>query len=126
MEARYDVKKKTKQHLLLLEPEQKKEWKKKASLAGMTLNKYIRSCVERRQTTPIQPAINIKVVAELSRIGNNLNQQTKAINTALKSGENPLNWQENLKTVEEVANLLRQIQAELMGLSVRDREDYKG
>jgi len=85
----------------------------------MTLNKYIRSCVERRQTTPIQPAINIKVVAELSRIGNNLNQQTKAIHTALK-------WQENLKTVEEVANLLRQIQAELMGLSVRDREDYKG
>lgn len=126
MEARYDVRKKTKQHLLLLEPEQKEEWKKKASLAGMTLNKYIRSCVERRQATPIQPAINIKVVAELSRIGNNLNQQTKAIHTALKSGENPLNWQENLKTVEEVANLLRQIQAELMGLSVRDREDYKG
>jgi hypothetical protein len=120
------VKKKTKQHLLLLEPEQKEEWKKKASLAGMTLNKYIRSCVERRQTIPIKPAINIKVVAELSRIGNNLNQQTKAIHTALKSGENPLNWQENLKTVEEVANLLRQIQAELMGLSVRDREDYKG
>ncbi|WP_414644153.1 plasmid mobilization protein, partial [Allocoleopsis sp.] len=45
------MRKKTKQHLLLLEPEQKKEWKKKASLAGMTLNKYIRSCVERRHTT---------------------------------------------------------------------------
>lgn len=120
------MRKKTKQHLLLLEPEQKKEWKKKASLAGMTLNKYIRSCVERRHTTAVQPAVNIKLVAQLSRIGNNLNQQTKAIHTAMKSGENPSNWEENLRTVEEVANLLKQIQAELMGLSKGDREDYKG
>ena len=120
------MRKKTKQHLLLLEPEQKEEWKKKASLAGMTLNRYIRSCVERRNTAAIQPAVNINLVAQLSRIGNNLNQQTKAIHRALKSGENPGNWEENLKAVEEVASLLKQIQAELMGRSVGDRENYKG
>jgi hypothetical protein len=119
------VKRKTAQHLLLLEPHQKKEWKRKASEAGMTLNRYIRNCVEKRRIT-VQPEVNLKLIVQLSRIANNLNQQTKAIHTALKSGENPDNWNENLQAVEETMSLLRQIQAELMGLRDIDREDYEG
>lgn len=117
------TKKKTKQHVVLLEPEQKEEWKKQAKIAGMTLNKYIRSCVERRKIRPQHP-VNLRMVVELSRVGNNLNQQTKAINTIIKSGENPTNWEENLRAIEEVTELLKQIQAELMGLANSDREDY--
>ncbi|HAA28523.1 MAG TPA: hypothetical protein DCE56_13630 [Cyanobacteria bacterium UBA8553] len=91
----------------------------------MTLNKYIRSCVEKRKIT-VQQTVNLKLIIQLSRIGNNLNQQTKAIHTALKSGETPDNWNENLQAVEETMSLLRQIQAELMGLRDIDRENYKG
>lgn len=119
------AKKKTKQHVVLLEPEQKEEWKRKAKEAGMTLNKYIRSCVERKKIRPQQP-VNLRIIAELGRVGNNLNQQTKAINTIIKSGENPTNWEKNLRAIEEVTGLLRQIQAEVMGLADSDREDYQG
>jgi hypothetical protein len=119
------VKKKTKKHLLLLEPEQKEEWRRKAKEAGMTLNKYIRSCVERRKIRS-QKSVNLGLLVELSRIGNNLNQQTKAINTSIKSEELPKNWEENLRAIEELTKIIKEIQAEIMGLGSSDREDYEG
>jgi len=56
------------------------------------------------------PEVNRQVIYELKKIGNNLNQQTRAINKAVKIGHQPLKGevQDYLETIEELAVLLEQ------------------
>jgi len=86
------------------------------------LSEYIRRCVERRHiTTTIQPEVNRKIAVELGRIGVNLNQQIRAMNTALASGQFIPNVEESLAVVEEVYKAVKELQRELLGS--HDRQD---
>ncbi|RCJ40919.1 hypothetical protein A6770_36890 [Nostoc minutum NIES-26] len=61
------------------------------------------------------PEVNRQAIYELKKIGNNLNQQTRAINEAVKIGSQPLssNVKEYLQTIKELAVLLEQTHASL-------------
>jgi Bacterial mobilisation protein (MobC) len=61
------------------------------------------------------PEVNRQAIYELKKIGNNLNQQTRAINEAVKIGSQPLtnNVKEYLQTIKELAALLEQTHASL-------------
>lgn len=88
----------------------------------MNLNEYIRCCVERRQIGFIPPEINRKTAVELSRIGVNLNQQVRAMNTALASGQHISNIDEALAIVSEAILIVQKLQMDLIGASY-DRKD---
>lgn len=61
------------------------------------------------------PEVNRQAIYELKKIGNNLNQQTRAINEAVKIGRQPLTTEvkEYLKTIKELKELLEQTHAKL-------------
>jgi hypothetical protein len=61
------------------------------------------------------PEVNRQTIYELKKIGNNLNQQTRAINEAVKIGSQPLtsNVKEYLQTIKELTALLEQTHARL-------------
>lgn len=61
------------------------------------------------------PEVNRQTIYELKKIGNNLNQQTKAINESIKIGSQPLtsNVSEYLQTIKELTALLEQTHASL-------------
>ncbi|HEY9653387.1 MAG TPA: hypothetical protein V6C95_22190 [Coleofasciculaceae cyanobacterium] len=97
-----------------LTPEEKNEWKNKAASLRMNLNEFIRRCVERRQIPQPQPSVNLDTARELGKIGLNLNQQIKAMNTAIASGQDIPNIEESLAVVEKVYETVRQLQWELL------------
>ena len=105
----------TARHNIWLTPEEKNTWKAKAASAGLNLNEYIRRCVERRTITPIQPEVNRHTAIELGRIGVNLNQLLRAINTAIASGQHIPNVSEAISVVEEVYKTVKKLQLELNG-----------
>jgi hypothetical protein len=106
--------------LVMLTPTEKKEWLALAEKAGLDLNTYIRSCVERRKITPPLPPVNYETVYQLGKVGNNLNQQVKAFNTALKTGMELPGILENLETVNQVRQLLREVQSQLLGVEIAE------
>jgi hypothetical protein len=61
------------------------------------------------------PEVNRQTIYELKKIGNNLNQQTRAINEAVKIGSQPLTCEvkEYLQTIKELTALLEQTHASL-------------
>lgn len=118
--ARHKIR--TSRHELRLTPEEKKAWSVKASEAGMSLNEYIRRCVERRKVIPIQPEVNRKTAIELGRIGVNLNQLVRAMNAAIVSGQHIPNVSEAISVVEEVERAVKTLQLELNG--VNERKNY--
>lgn len=61
------------------------------------------------------PEVNRQTIYELKKIGNNLNQQTRAINEAVKIGRQPLTYEvkDYLKTLQELAQVLEQIHQKL-------------
>jgi hypothetical protein len=71
--------------------------------------------VERRKITLAPPEINRITAVELSRIGVNLNQQVRAMNTALASGQYIANIDEALASVNEVTLAVQKLQLELIG-----------
>jgi hypothetical protein len=97
-----------------LTPEEKNDWKIKAASSGMCLNDYIRSCVERRKIPTPMSEVNRLTAAELGKIGVNLNQQLRAINTAIASGQDIPNIEESLAVVEKVYEAVRELQTELL------------
>ncbi len=107
------LKTRTTRHELRLTPNEKKNWSTKAAAAGMNLNEYIRRCVERRILPTVIPEVNRQTVAALGRIGVNLNQQIRAMNTALASGQHISNVDEAISCVKEVDLMLKKLQLEL-------------
>ncbi|BBD71068.1 hypothetical protein NIES4072_74720 [Nostoc commune NIES-4072] len=61
------------------------------------------------------PEVNRQAIYELKKIGNNLNQQTRAINEAVKIGSQPLTVEVKsyLKTLEELMELLEQTRQQI-------------
>jgi hypothetical protein len=103
-----------------LSPQEKNDWKTKATSLGMCLNDYIRSCVERRKIPTPMPEVNRLTAIELGKIGVNLNQQIRAMNAALASGQNIPNVEESLAVVEKVHETVRELQRQLL-LGEKDR-----
>jgi hypothetical protein len=101
---------------LWLTPKEKETWKAKAAAAGMNLNVFIRCCVERRVIAPVPPAVNRATAVELGRIGVNLNQLVRAINTASALGQLLLNVEKALNQVEATEEALKKVQAVLLGV----------
>lgn len=66
------------------------------------------------------PEVNRQAIYELKKIGNNLNQQTRAINEAVKIGSQPLSNEvtEYLITIKELTALLEQTRQSLTQSSV--------
>ncbi|MFS0519065.1 plasmid mobilization protein [Nostoc sp. UIC 10607] len=66
------------------------------------------------------PELNRQAIYELKKIGNNLNQQTRAINEAVKVGSQPLTNEVKLylKTIEELTALLEQTRQSLTQVSI--------
>jgi len=60
------------------------------------------------------PEVNRLTAAELGKIGVNLNQQIRAMNTARASGQDIPNIEELLAVVEKVYEAVRQLQTELL------------
>ena len=86
--------------------------------SGVVASDYIRARLFDHplpQSKLVIPEVNRQVIYELKKIGNNLNQQTKAINEAVKIGSQPLNSSVKcyLETIEELAALLEQTRASL-------------
>ncbi len=109
----------TLRHELRLTNDEKVRWSIKATAAGLNLNEYIRRCVERRTITPIQPEVNRQTAIELGKIGVNLNQQVRAMNSAIAEGQHIPNVNESLAVVEDVYKTLKKLQLELSGVNDR-------
>jgi hypothetical protein len=97
-----------------LTPQEKSDWKNKAASLGMCLNDYIRSCVEHRKIPTPMPEVNRLTASELGKIGVNLNQQIRAMNTAIAEGQDIPNIEESLAVVEKVYEAVRELQTELL------------
>jgi hypothetical protein len=110
------TKTRTARQSLWLTPEEKERWRKKAATAGLNMNEYIRSCVERRAIAPVPPEVNRGTAVELGRIGVNLNQRVRAMNTAIASGQeiSDVDVKEALSQVKEVDKAVKKIQLELL------------
>jgi hypothetical protein len=112
----------TLRHELRLTPAEKESWSKKAAAVGIDLSEYIRRCVERRTIPSVIPEVNRQTAAELGRIGVNLNQQIRAMNTAVASGQNINNVGEALSYVKGVEETLKKLQLELMCANDRQND----
>jgi hypothetical protein len=51
------TKTRTARQSLWLTTDEKERWSKKAAAAGLNMNEYIRSCVERRAIAPVPPEV---------------------------------------------------------------------
>ena len=60
------------------------------------------------------PEVNRLTAAELGHIGVNLNQQIRAMNTAIASGQDIPNIEESLAVVEKVYEAVRELQRQLV------------
>jgi hypothetical protein len=118
------LKTRTLRYELRLTPVEKESWSVKAAAMGLDLSEYIRRCVERRQiTTTIQPEVNRKTAVELGRIGVNLNQLQRAINTSIASGQFIPNVDKSLAVVQEVEKVVKELQRELLGSHDRENSE---
>jgi len=77
------------------------------------LSKFLRHCVERRTLPAPVPKINEQTYWELGKIGQNLNQITRAINRTVKEGQGVSC--DSRAEIEAVKTLLAQIQLQLLG-----------
>jgi hypothetical protein len=66
------------------------------------------------------PEVNRLTAAELGKIGVNLNQQIRAMNAAIASGQNIPNVEDSLAVVEKVHEAVRELQRQLL-LGEKDR-----
>ncbi len=110
------TKTRTARQSLWLTPEEKERWSKKAAAAGLNMNEYIRCCVERRAIAPVPPEVNRVTAVELGRIGVNLNQLVRAMNTAIAQGQliPDVDVKEALNQVKAVDEAVKKIQWELL------------
>jgi hypothetical protein len=110
------TKTRTARQSLWLTPEEKERMSKKAAAAGLSVNEYIRCCVERRAIAPVPPQVNRVTAVELGRIGVNLNQLVRAMNTAIAQGQliPDVDVKEALSQVKALDEAVKKIQLELL------------
>jgi mobilization protein NikA len=84
----------------------------RAAEAGLLLSIYVRHTLLDRQLPTVAPAANLRVLRELNRIGNNLNQLTRLAHTGRVS-------RKLLQLVEDLAERIRAYHRALLGLDDR-------
>ncbi|MBD2774309.1 plasmid mobilization protein [Iningainema tapete] len=89
----------------------------KAKDAGMPASELIRRLTLGKPLPKRLSKISLATYQELGRIGNNLNQLTKATNTAIKVGYSP---PVDPKLLEELLDLLHQCRRQLACVDVLD------
>jgi hypothetical protein len=70
--------------------------------------------VERRKIPAPIPEVNQLTAAELGKIGVNLNQQIRAMNTAIASGQHIPNVEESLAEFQKAYEKVRELQGQLL------------
>ena len=90
--------------------------------SGMKASELIRKNALMRPLPRRVSKIDLKTYIELGRIGNNLNQLTKAANTALKYGLSP---PADTGELQELSKLLHSIRLKIAGVDDgEDEEEY--
>lgn len=80
---------------------------------NLDFSKYVRKLALGQQVRPPLPNISIETYVELGRIGNNLNQLTRAINQEVKLGHSP---QLDPVPLVELLTLLQKVRLEIAGV----------
>ena len=88
--------------------------------SGMKASELIRKNALMRPLPRRISKVDLKTYIELGRIGNNLNQLTKAANTALKYGVTP---PADRGALEELSKLLHSIRLKIAGVDDDDEYD---
>lgn len=92
----------------------------RAAEAGLKLSEYLRRAGLGKPQRRLVPEINRQTYIELGRIGNNLNQLTKACHLALKQGGSLSIDPALLQSLSERLDLLR---LEVLGVNSNDRDE---
>ena len=97
--------------------------KQKALDAGLSIAEFTRRCVLLKPLPRRMSKITLTTYRELARIGNNINQLTRATNTAIKMGLQP---PADSGELEELRKLLQKIGLKLsqIGDEDIDEDDY--
>lgn len=107
--------------ILRLTPDERNKAETLAADAGLSLSELFRASTLKRRLPRRVTHIAADTYRELAKIGNNLNQLTKAANAAILLGQNP---PENPKLLERLEVLLKLVRRELVEMdAVTDLED---
>ncbi len=97
--------------------------KKKAYEARVSIGEFIRRAALRRRVVepPPPPQLNWKLYEELQAIGVNLNQIAKAVNTAVKAGQDiNIDVEQLQNLVESLYTSIRETQMQLLECGAAD------
>ena len=95
----------------------------KASAAGLKLSPYLRQAGLNKtisSKTNRVPAINRATYVELGRIGNNINQMTKAAHKSLQRG---MGCNVNPTELSALLRLLKQVRLEILAIEQQEDDD---
>ena len=102
-----------------LTPAERADLEAKANIAGLTLSELLRSSTLKRQLPVKVSSVAISTYRELGKIGVNLNQLTKAVNTANKMGHS---LSIDATYLEELRSLLLKVQLEVAGANTHQKQ----
>lgn len=107
---------------LRLLPSERSAMEKKASDAGLKLSEYLRSAGLNKTIRPSTkiPEINLATYVELGRIGNNINQLTKAAHKSLQRG---MGCNINPDELSALLKLLSEIRLEVTAIDRQTEDD---
>lgn len=104
---------------LRVTPAERDSLELKAKVAGLSLSELLRSSALKRQLPVKVSSVAISTYRELGKIGVNLNQLTKAVNTANKMGHS---FSIDATYLEELRSLLLQVQLEVAGANTHQKQ----
>ncbi len=110
--------KRTIRFALQLTQEERSQLEQKATEAGINASEYLRAAAFKQQLPQRTTEIAVDSYRELARIGSNINQMARGVNTAVKMGL-PVNI--NIDELENLRQLLWQVHLEVRGI---DWEHY--
>ena len=107
---------------LRLLPSERKTMEQKAAAANLKLSEYLRAAGLNKtiRSQPKVPKINRATYVELGRIGNNINQLTKAAHTSLKRGGS---CNVNVAELSELNDLIKRMRLEILAVYLSPDED---
>lgn len=107
---------------LRLLPSERLAMEQKAREAGLKLSEYLRSAGLNKTIRPSTkiPEINLATYVELGRIGNNINQLTKAAHKSLQRG---MSCNINPTELSALLTLLKQIRLEVIAIDRQEDDD---
>lgn len=107
---------------LRLLPSERKTMEQKASAANLKLSEYLRAAGLNKtiRSQPKVPEINRATYVELGRIGNNINQLTKAAHASLKRGGS---GNVNVAELSELSALIKRMRLEILAIYLSPEEE---